>query len=209
MLRKSQLEVGKLSEAGQASNRTSSMESRNAPGPGWARWRAPLGYPIAALCLWLARPTFVSILAGSVVAVLGLLIRGAAAGQLRKREALAHTGLYARTRNPLYFGSALIAAGFVLASRSWIVAALLSLYFVIFYAQVMRREESELRQQYGQAFDDYAASVPLFWPKLRSRVLADDTHFSFAQYIRNREYSAAIGAALLIVVLLALATLRK
>ena len=115
MHRKSELEVDKLSEAGQVSH----VESRNAPGPGWARWRAPLGYPVAALCLWLARPTFISILIGSVVAVFGLLIRGAAAGHLRKREALAHTGLYARTRNPLYFGSALIAAGFVLASRSW------------------------------------------------------------------------------------------
>lgn len=209
MHRKSELEVGKLSEADQSSKMTSNVEPRNAPGPGWARWRAPLGYPIGALCLWLARPTFGSILIGSVLAVFGLLIRGVAAGQLRKREALAHTGLYARTRNPLYFGSALIAAGFVLASRSWIVAALLGLYFVIFYAQVMRREESELREQYGRAFDDYAASVPLFWPKLRSKASAGDTQFSFARYVRNREYQAAIGAALLIVVLLALATLRK
>ena len=205
MHRKSELEVDKLSEAGQVSH----VESRNAPGPGWARWRAPLGYPVAALCLWLARPTFISIFIGSVVAVFGLLIRGAAAGHLRKREALAHTGLYTRTRNPLYFGSAVIAAGFVLTSRSWIVAVLQGLYFVIFYAQVMRREESELRQQYGRAFDDYAASVPLFWPRLRSKVSARDTQFSFAQYIRNREYHAAIGAALLIVVLLALATWRR
>lgn len=205
MHRKPELEVGKMPGAERASN----TESVNAPGPGWARWRAPLGYPIAALCLWMARPTFLSILIGSILALLGLLIRGAAAGHLRKREALAHTGLYARTRNPLYFGSALIAVGFVLASRSWIVAALLVLYFVIFYAQVIRREESELRQQYGRAFDDYAASVPLFWPKLRSKASAGDTQFSFAQYIRNREYHAAIGAALMIGVLLALATLRK
>lgn len=180
-----------------------------APGPAWARWRAPLGYPTAALCLWLARPTFLSILIGAALAVLGLLIRAAAAGHLRKREALAHTGPYARTRNPLYFGSALIAAGFVLASRSWLVAALLALYFSSFYIQVMRREESELREQYGQAFDDYAASVPLFWPRLRAKASPDRVRFSFAQYVRNREYQAAIGAALMIAALLALATWRK
>ena len=197
--------MDKLAGAGRSSN----TEPINAPGPGWARWRAPLGYPVAAVCLWLARPTFVSIVIGSIVAVLGLLIRAAAAGHLRKREALAHTGLYARTRNPLYFGSALIAAGFVLATRSWIVGILLGVYFVVFYAQVMRREESELRQQYGQAFDDYAASVPLFWPRLRGKVSADKSQFSFAQYIRNREYHAAIGAALLIAVLAALAAFRK
>jgi len=181
----------------------------NAPGPGWARWRAPLGYPTAALCLWLARPTFRSILTGSAVAVMGLLIRAVAAGHLRKREALAHTGPYARTRNPLYFGSAVIAAGFALAARSWVAAALLAFYFTVFYAQVMRREESELREQYGKAFDDYAASVPLFWPRLRVKDSAGRMQFSLPQYVRNREHHAAIGAALTIAVLLALAIWRK
>lgn len=180
-----------------------------APGPAWARWRAPLGYPLAALCLWLARPTFRSILVGSLFAALGLLIRAAAAGHLRKREALADEGLYARTRNPLYFGSSLVAAGFAIAFRSWLAAALLALYFGLFYAQVIRREEWELREQYGKAFDDYAASVPRFWPRLRGRASAKGTQFSFSQYVRNREYQAAIGAALMIAVLLALATLRK
>ena len=180
-----------------------------APGPAWARWRAPLGYPTAALCLWLARPTFRSVLAGSVFAALGLLLRAAAAGHLRKREALAHTGPYARTRNPLYFGSALIATGFALAGRSWLAAALLALYFGVFYAQVMRREEAELRQQYGEAFEEYVARVPLFWPRWRAKAPAYGDAFSFAQYVRNREYQAAIGAVLTIAVLLALAAWRK
>jgi protein-S-isoprenylcysteine O-methyltransferase Ste14 len=94
------------------------------PGPAWARWRAPIGYPLAALCLWLARPTFRSILIGSALIVLGLLIRAAAAGHLRKREALAHTGPYARTRNPLYLGSAFLAAGFAVASWSGVEPSL-------------------------------------------------------------------------------------
>jgi protein-S-isoprenylcysteine O-methyltransferase Ste14 len=180
-----------------------------APGPAWARWRAPIGYPITALCLWLVRPTFRSVVIGSAVAVLGLLVRALAAGHLRKREALAQTGPYAHTRNPLYFGSALIAVGFALAGRSWIAAALVAGYFGVFYARVMRREESELREQYGKAFDDYAANVPLFWPKLLGKSSAKCVPFSFAQYVRNREYSAAIGAALTIAALLALAAWRK
>jgi hypothetical protein len=96
-----------------------------------------------------------------------------------------------------------------LAARSWIGAGLLALYFVVFYAQVMRREESELRAQYGKAFDDYAATVPLFWPKLRWKTAADGSRFSFSQYVRNREYNAAIGATLTIVVLAALALWRR
>jgi protein-S-isoprenylcysteine O-methyltransferase Ste14 len=183
--------------------------SASAPGPAWARWRAPLGYPLAALCLWFAHPTFRSIVAGSAIAVVGLFIRAIAAGHLRKREALARTGPYARTRNPLYLGSAFIAAGFALAGRSWIAAALLAVYFVVFYVQVMRREESELREQYGQAFDEYAATVPPFLPKLRVKAASDGSRFSFAQYVRNREYSAAIGAALTIAVLAILALWRR
>ncbi len=87
---------------------------------------------------------------------------------------------------------------------------MLAFYFGAFYAQVMRREESELRSQYGKAFDDYATSVPLLWPRLRRKTSAEGaTRFSFAQYVRNREYHAAIGAALMIAVLAALATWRR
>jgi len=180
----------------------------NTPGPAWARWRAPIGYPLAVLCLWLARPTISSILLGSALIVCGLLIRAAAAGYLRKREGLAHTGPYARTRNPLYLGSAFLAAGFAVASWSVPVTILLALYFGVFYAQAMRREEWELREAYGKAFDDYATTVPRFWPKLSAKTSAGSSHFSFSQYVRNREYQAAIGAVLLIAVLAALATWR-
>jgi len=179
------------------------------PGPAWARWRAPIGYPLAVLCLWLARPTFGSILTGSALIVLGLLIRAAAAGHLRKREALAHTGPYARTRNPLYLGSAFLAAGFAVASWSVPAAVLTAAYFGIFYAQAMRREEWELREQYGKVFDDYATAVPRFWPKLDLKTSVNGSRFSFAQYVRNREYQATIGAVLLIAVLAALATWRR
>ena len=188
---------------------TKQTSAVSSPGPAWARWRAPVGYPTAAVCLGLAHPTFRSIVAGSLIAGVGLFVRALAAGHLRKREALAHTGPYARTRNPLYLGSGFIAAGFALAVRSWIAAGLLALYFIVFYAQVMRREESELRAQYGQAFDDYAATVPLFWPKMRRKTAADGSRFSFSQYLRNREYNAAIGATLTIAVLAALAWWRR
>lgn len=181
----------------------------NPPGPAWARWRAPIGYPLAILCLWLARPTLRSILIGSALIVLGLLIRAAAAGHLRKREALAHTGPYARTRNPLYLGSAFLAAGFAVASWSVLVTVLLALYFGLFYAQAMRREEWELREAYGKAFDDYATTVPRFWPRFAAGTAASGSKFSFSQYVRNREYQAAIGAVLLIAVLAALATWRR
>lgn len=179
------------------------------PGEAWARWRVPLGYPVGLLCVWFARPTLWSVASGIVIALLGLLVRGAAAGHLRRAKALADTGPYARTRNPLYFGSALLAAGFVVASHSLIAAVVLTAYFAVFYPVVMRREEADLRLNYGVAFDEYARRVPLFWPRLGSRGAEGKTQFSFAQYVHNREYKAAIGVAIILGLLSAMAVWRR
>lgn len=159
----------------------------------WMRWRVRVGYPVALVYALLATPAPWSIAAGGAIAALGLLIRARAAGHLRKHEALSTTGPYAYTRNPLYFGSALLAAGFLLAGRSWIAALVVGAYFALFYTAVMRREEPELRAHYGTAFDDYAARVPLFWPRL-TRAGAGPSDFSWEVYRRNREYQAALGA---------------
>jgi uncharacterized membrane protein YjjB (DUF3815 family) len=161
----------------------------------WVRWRVPVGYPVAAICFYLAHPTVRSLIIGGVVALFGVAVRAFAAGYLRKNDVLATSGPYARTRNPLYFGSVFLAAGFSVASRSWIVAILLAAYFSLFYTMTMRREEENLAALHGAAFADYAARVPLFWPSLRAARIGQDVKFSWSQYLRNREYRAAMGAA--------------
>jgi protein-S-isoprenylcysteine O-methyltransferase Ste14 len=163
----------------------------------WVRWRVRAGYPVAALYLLLASPTLESIVWGAAVAVFGLFVRGLAAGHLRKQEQLAVTGPYAWTRNPLYFGSGLMAAGFAIAGHSIWGATLIAGYYLAFYPVVMRREESQLRAQYGEVFNDYAARVHLFWPWLPRKTSgiasAKTNGFSWAQYLENREYQAALG----------------
>jgi protein-S-isoprenylcysteine O-methyltransferase Ste14 len=167
----------------------------------WMRWRVRLGYPVAILYWLFAAPTWRSIAYGAIVAALGLIVRAAAAGYLRKDRELAVTGPYARTRNPLYLGSAILAAGFVVAGHSWTSGLLASAYFAIFYYAVMRNEEDDLRLRFGTEFDAYAARVPLFFPKLFAgsasaavRARDSDEAFSWAQYRRNREYRAFLGA---------------
>lgn len=162
------------------------------------RWRVRAGYPLAILYWWLARPSYRSILIGATIAIIGLAVRASAAGHLRKIQSLTTTGPYAWTRNPLYLGSAIMAAGFAVAGNSWWSALVLIAYFCAFYPAVMRNEESELRERYGDAFTAYAARVPLFFPRPpRSSSTSTDTSapagFSFAQYRRNREYQAALG----------------
>jgi len=132
------------------------------------------------------------------------LIRACAAGYLHKQEVLTVTGPYAFTRNPLYLGSAVLTLGAAIATRSWVSASILLLYFAIFYSMVMRREEKELRLQHGAAFEEYARAVPLFLPRLQPAKLtrASSGVFSFVQYKKNHEWQAALGFLLLIAALL-------
>jgi protein-S-isoprenylcysteine O-methyltransferase Ste14 len=141
------------------------------------------------------------------VALLGLLVRGYAAGHLRKHKQLATSGPYAFTRNPLYFGSMLFAAGFAVASHSWISAMLLAAYLAVFYPAVIRREQVELETLYGAAFVEYASRVPGFWPRL-TPATSGGAHFSWAQYRQNREYEAAIGLAVAMLILWSIMMLR-
>ena len=164
----------------------------------WMRWRVRVGYPVAVLYWFLATPTPHSIAIGAAVAAVGLIVRAAASGQLRKNEELARSGIYAHTRNPLYLGSAILAAGFIIAGRSWSAGLLVAVYFCVFYYAVMRNEEDELREKFGAAFQEYAASVPLFLPNIvraakRSADGQTPKDFSWQQYRRNREYKALIG----------------
>jgi len=176
----------------------------------FARWRVRLGYLLAAVVLLLARPTPHSILLGAVVGLLGLGIRAYAAGYLHKQEVLTMTGPYAYTRNPLYFGSSILALGTALALRSWWAAVILLVYFALVYTFVMRREELELRSRHGSSFDSYAASVPLFFPRLTSKTNTGGTvgSFSWAQFRKNHEYEAALGFVLFLMVLTVIWRLR-
>ena len=171
----------------------------------FTRWRVRAGYPLAILFLYFAAPTPLAIGIGAAIAALGLFVRGAAAGHLRKLETLTTSGPYAWMRNPLYFGSALLAGGFAVAGHSIWAALVLIVYFGTFYPVVMKKEEGELRERYGAAFIEYAERVPLFFPRPPRRgdrlSPAESNGFSWEQYKRNREYQAALGALLALGVL--------
>jgi Phospholipid methyltransferase len=166
----------------------------------WMRWRVRLGYPIALIYWALATPTPRAILIGSVIAAFGLIVRGVAAGYLRKDQQLAVAGPYALTRNPLYLGSSFLAAGFAIAGHSWAAGAIILVYFGVFYYAVMRNEEEDLRARFEGAFESYAARVPLFFPFIfhRAHQLPEASAearlgFSWELYRRNREYRALLG----------------
>src|ERR1700684_4053404 len=160
------------------------------------RIRVPLGFLFAVLYFWLARPTWHSIGLGAIVIVPGLLVRALASGHVRKNEALATSGPYAYTRNPLYLGSLLIGIGFAVAARSWWVGFLLLVMFFAIYLPVIRDEEKFLRQKFPE-FDEYARQVPRILPRLKMVGRSENTEaaaFVIDLYLKHREYNALLGA---------------
>jgi hypothetical protein len=119
---------------------------------------------------------------------------------VKKNRELTMTGPYAHTRNPLYLGSMLIAAGFAVALLSWLVALVLAIGFAAIYIPVIVSEERFLRATF-HGFDAYCSQVPRLIPRLTPAHLSDSQtgkgSFSFSLYLKHREYNAGIGAALL------------
>ena len=163
------------------------------------RIRVPLGFAFAALYLWLARPTLLSIFIGALFALPGLLLRALASGHIRKNEELTTTGPYSYTRNPLYLGSIIVAAGFVWAARSWTLVAIVVILFITIYLPVMRAEEKFLRGKFT-GFDAYETRVPLLLPRYSNESLWDN--FSTSLYRAYRQYNALVGAFAMLIALL-------
>jgi protein-S-isoprenylcysteine O-methyltransferase Ste14 len=160
-----------------------------------------LGFLFAAIYLWLAKPTGLSLTVGALIAIAGIIVRAVASGHIRKNAQLATTGPYAYTRNPLYLGSIIIAIGFIIAARNlWIGVASLAM-FAFIYLPVIKAEENYLRSTFPD-FEDYASKVPRFLPRLTpyptDAIVEDTGHFSAELYMRHREYQAALGCALMI-----------
>jgi protein-S-isoprenylcysteine O-methyltransferase Ste14 len=176
------------------------------------RIRVPLGFLTAGLYLfelWRRAPRLSAVGISLVLVLPGLWLRGYAAGYVKKNRELTQTGPYAYTRNPLYLGSILIAAGFAVALLSWEVAAMLAAMFLIVYIPVIASEERFLRATFSD-FEDYSCRVPRLLPRLTAAPPASGKtevsagKFSLGLYLRHREYNSAIGSALLYIGLLLL-----
>lgn len=163
------------------------------------RIRVPLGFLFAAFFLVLARPRWWSLAAGSSVALAGVWIRAISSGHVKKNEELATSGPYAYTRNPLYFGSIVIAAGFALAALRWEIAVALVVLFAAIYVPVIRGEEQFLGQRFAN-YSEYCSHVPRLLPRLRA---GDEgrSRFSPELYRKHREYNALLGTLAVIAAL--------
>ena len=161
------------------------------------RLRLPLGFLLAAVYLYFARPSPLTFAVGIGIAFAGLLIRAWASGHIVKNDRLATAGPYAHTRNPLYFGSFLIAAGFAIAGH-FSLLLLVMVFFIVIYWPTMERERAEVSGRFPEAYAEYERNVPSFVPRpspWRAAGAPVAEPFSFALYMRHKEWRAALGFA--------------
>jgi len=160
------------------------------------RWRVRSASFAFVAVLVLARPTWISIAVGASVGLVGLAVRGWAAGHIRKDKALAVTGPYRFTRNPLYLGSFVLGLGLVCGARTWWGVGIFALYFVVFYLPVIAEERDRLRNLFPDAYREYERRVPIFFPTLRGAAASEGRKWDARLFRRNKEYRAWIGTAL-------------
>lgn len=157
------------------------------------RLRVPLGFILVAMFGWWAEPLEWSMWLGIPVSLIGLWIRGWAAGHLAKNENLATTGPFAHVRNPLYLGTLTVALGLALAARQPGLAALFGAAFVFVYLPAVELEEQHLRKLFPD-YGEYAEHVAMLAPRWQTPYSGSGS-FRWSLYRRNQEYKALLGLA--------------
>jgi protein-S-isoprenylcysteine O-methyltransferase Ste14 len=133
------------------------------------------------------------------VSLAGLAVRAVAVGHAPGRTSgkntrrqvaavLNRTGMYSVTRHPLYLGNFLISMGIALFERSWWVALVTALLFILYYERIMFAEEAFLRREFGADYAAWADRTPPFVPNPRLWQ-RPSLPFSFRTVLR-REYGA-------------------
>jgi protein-S-isoprenylcysteine O-methyltransferase Ste14 len=105
---------------------------------------------------------------GAVFLAGGFVLRLLAAREIRctqQIETLVTSGVYARTRNPIYLAFILIMVGLACLSRAWLSIAWVVAAILVFY-WLARQEEADLVAAFGEAYEKYRTEVPLFLPRI-------------------------------------------
>jgi protein-S-isoprenylcysteine O-methyltransferase Ste14 len=170
-------------------------------------WLVPLLLLVLTLALHRSDGGLGAYAAGIALVALGEVVRFWSAGYIAKDAEIATGGPYAHVRNPLYFGSLLLAVGLGLISGLgvWGVGLMVSL-FLVFHLAAIFYEEAFLSAKFGGPYLDYVRRVPRLLPSPWPRT-SGAGRFEWAQALRNREQTTATYQ-LIFVLLLSLRFLK-
>jgi protein-S-isoprenylcysteine O-methyltransferase Ste14 len=82
-----------------------------------------------------------------------------------KDSKLITEGPYSLCRNPLYFFSMIGVIGIGCATKTFTIPILFIILFSSYYRFVIKSEEARLKQLFGAVFEEYAKTVPAFFPR--------------------------------------------
>ena len=133
--------------------------------------------PIALVIIYLSNPSILYSIYGMPLILIGELIRinavSHAGGITRTMNvgapSLCTSGLYSRTRNPLYLGNMIIYLGIVLIAGGesvFILEGVVFLYFTFQYMMIISLEEETLKELFGDEYITYMKNVPRLFPKV-------------------------------------------
>ena len=138
---------------------------------------------------------------GVALVVLGEVVRFWSAGYISKDDVIATGGPYAHVRNPLYFGSLLLAVGYGLISGLGLLGVGFTVaLFLVFHLAAILYEEKFLTQKFGEPYLDYVKRVPRLLPSPWPRTTGTGG-FTWAQSLKNREQTSALFALIFVLLL--------
>ncbi len=129
-------------------------------GYGIDRWLLPLPFlPSAFPAVWVGVAIWLAGFSLAAIAIAQFRRAGTDVRTETPTDKIVDTGVFARSRNPIYVGAHIGIVGVAIALNSlWVVATLFPFYLVIRYG-VVAREEAYLERKFGQAYLDYKARV--------------------------------------------------
>lgn len=78
---------------------------------------------------------------------------------IKPAHSLQTTGIYSRTRNPMYLGLVLLYTGLAFLTGNWWTLILLPLLVMLVGYFIIRREEKYLERRFGKPYLDYRNKV--------------------------------------------------
>ena len=127
--------------------------------------RQAIGILLVAVYGWFGQPEPVTFWVGSVIAIIGVIVRMYAAGYVVKNKVLCSDGPYSIVRHPLYTGNTLLIIGLMIAANAvwaWPVGLL---FFWLFYPTTISYEDLKLHRLFGEEWERWSANIPALVPR--------------------------------------------
>ena len=143
---------------------------------------------------------------GMVILLKGVYLRMAARGFKKAHSqsglGLVVSGPYSLVRNPMYLGSFLMGAGFILIVWPWwTLPVFTALFYFRFKSQILK-EEVHLKELFGYEYEEYTKKVPRLFPRLKNLLFAKTKEVFPLEYVwTTKEKWGLIGWPVLAVFL--------